>query len=265
MNGERDRAACLDLVFDVGNTETAAGLFDGDRIAAHWRFASDARRTPDEYGVLLRQLLDAAGADRAHLRSATLGSVVPALTGLLGQACESYLDVAARSIDARTPLPIRLDVEEPLTVGADRILNTLAVSRIYATDAVVVDLGTATTYDCVTADGVFLGGVIAPGVRTAAEQLTVRTAKLPRVELRAPATVIGRRTETNLQSGIFWSAVDALDGMVRRIRAEWQKPSVLVVATGGLAALIGPHCETVQVVEPLLTLHGLRLAREYLG
>ncbi|MDQ3555223.1 MAG: type III pantothenate kinase [Gemmatimonadota bacterium] len=254
----------LDLVFDVGNTETVAGLFDGDRIIAHWRFASDPRRTADEQGVLLLQLLHAGGRDERRVRSLTIGSVVPALNEILATAGTRYLGLQPRFIDARTPLPIRLDVEDPLTVGADRVLNTLAASHLYAADTVVVDLGTATTFDCVSAEGAFIGGVIAPGVRNAAEQLTSRTAKLPRVELRAPPRVIGRRTEQCLQSGIFWGAVDAIDGMVRRIRVEWERPAARVVATGGLAELIGPHCATVDAVEPFLTLQGLRLAREHL-
>ncbi|MBA2573058.1 MAG: type III pantothenate kinase [Gemmatimonadetes bacterium] len=254
----------MSLVLDIGNTETVAGLFRGAELLAHWRLASDPRRTSDELGLLLRRFLTEDGFDPASVRTITFGSVVPSLSGVLREACERYLHASAVSIDARTPLPIRLEVDEPLTVGADRIVNTLAASRAYRADSIVVDLGTATTYDCVTADGVFLGGVIAPGVRSAAERLTERTAKLPRVELAQPPAVIGKRTEACLQSGIFYGAVDAVDGMVSRIRAEWNRPDALVVATGGLAALIGPHCRTVRVIEPFLTLQGLRLAREHL-
>lgn len=254
----------MDLVFDVGNTETVAGAFEGGELRAHWRIASDPRRTSDEYGLLLRQLLAAEGLEPSAVRSGTIGSVVPTLTQTLGEACRRFLGVVPVAVDARTPLPIRLDVEEPLTVGADRIVNTLAALRLYHADTIVVDLGTATTYDCITADGVFIGGVISPGVRTAAERLTERTAKLPRVELRAPERVIGRRTEACIQSGIFWGAVDAIDGTVRRIKAEWDRPDALVVATGGLAGLIGPHCATVSSVEPFLTLQGLLFAHEHL-
>lgn len=254
----------MSLVLDIGNTETVAGLFRGDDLLAHWRLASDPRRTPDELGLLLRRCLAEDGFDPREVGAITFGSVVPSLSSVLREACERYLQAHAVGIDAHTPLPIRLEVDEPLTVGADRIVNTLAASRVYRTDSIVVDLGTATTYDCVTADGVFIGGVIAPGVRSAAERLTERTAKLPRVELAHPAVVIGKRTETCLQSGIFYGAVDAVDGMVRRIREEWSRPDALVVATGGLATLIGPHCRTVQLIEPFLTLHGLRLAREHL-
>jgi type III pantothenate kinase len=194
-------ARSLDLVFDVGNTETVAGVFADDRLVAHWRFASDTRKTADEHGVLLLHMLRAHDIGEEWLRSLTVGSVVPAMNEIVAAAAGRYLGLEPRFVDARTPLPIRLDVEEPLTVGADRILNTLAASHAAAGDTIVVDLGTATTFDCVSADGVFVGGVIAPGVHTAAEQLTSRTAKLPRVELRAPPRVIGRRTEQCLGRG----------------------------------------------------------------
>jgi type III pantothenate kinase len=254
----------MDLVFDVGNTETVVGWFDAGRLRGHWRLATDARRTADEYGVMLRQLLAAAGAEPTAA-SATIGSVVPAMTRTLAEACERYLDAPGRAIDARTPLPIRLDVDEPLTVGADRIVNTLAATRLYGVDCVVVDLGTATTFDCITGDGVFIGGVISPGVKTSAANLTERTAKLPRVELVPPERVIGRRTETCIQSGVFYGAVDAIDGTVDRIRTEWGVGELLVVATGGLAELVGPYCRTVQRVEPFLTLQGLEFARAHLA
>jgi type III pantothenate kinase len=255
----------MDLVFDVGNTEIVIGVFDGDELRGHWRIASDARRTPDELGVLLGQLLATEGFEARAVASVTTASVVPPITTVIDTACRRYFGVESVAINARTPLPIRLEVEEPLTVGADRIANTLAASRLYGVDTIVVDLGTATTYDCITAEGTFIGGVIAPGVRTAAERLTERTAKLPRVELKLPRRVIGRRTETCLQSGIFYNAVDAIDGMVRRIRDEWERPDALVVATGGLAPLIGPECTTVTRIEPLLTLHGLRIAHAELA
>jgi type III pantothenate kinase len=157
-------------------------------------------------------------------------------------------------------------VDEPLTVGADRVVNTLAAFTLYQRDTLVVDFGTATTFDCITADGRFVGGVIAPGVRTGAEQLIRRTAKLPAAALVAPERVIGRRTETCLQAGVVFGAADAVSGLVRRIRAEWPgggRP--YVVATGGLASLIAPHVPEIELVEPRLTLIGLRIAAQHLG
>ena len=188
---------------------------------------------------------------------------MPPFTPVLVQAV-AQMECAATVIDGTTPLPIRLDVDEPMTVGADRIVNTLAAARLYGRDTIAVDLGTATSFDCITGDGTFIGGVIAPGVMTGAETLVSRTAKLPRIDLKAPPTVIGRRTEAVLRSGIFYNAVDGIDGIVRRIKAEWQRPDAFVVATGGLAPLIVPHCTTVQHVEPALTLHGLRIALEHI-
>jgi len=250
----------MNLALDVGNTEIAAGLFENRRLVDSWRLATDRHRTPDEYGAYLHHLIGSRGA----IESVTIAAVVPSLIEVLGAASRRAFGVSALAIDSHAGLDIRLEVDEPRTVGADRIVNTLAASRLYHTDTIVVDLGTATTYDCVTADGAFVGGVIAPGVRTAAEHLTGVTAKLPRVELIAPERVIGRRTETCIQSGVFFGAIDAIDGTVRRIREEWLRDRVVVVATGGLAPLLAPRCRTIDFVEPALTLYGIEMAREVL-
>lgn len=247
------------LTFDVGNTETVLGIFRGEELVRHWRLSSHPPRTVDELGLLLRNILHESGVTPDQLTGAALASVVPPLTAAVTGACTRHLGVETVVIDASSPLPIRLDIEEPLTVGADRIANTLAASRMFATDTIAVDLGTATTFDCISGDGVFLGGIIAPGIHTGAETLTRRTARLPRVDLAPPERVIGRRTDSALQSGIFLGAVEAIDGIVRRIKEEWT-PDTLVVATGGLARLLAPHCRTVDRTEPFLTLHGVRLA-----
>jgi type III pantothenate kinase len=251
------------LVFDVGNTETTVGLFDGEALRGHWRLTTDVDRTPDEIALLIRALLASKDIDPSGIDRAAIGSVVPALTAPLAEACEQATGAKPLIIDARSPLPIRLDVEEPLTVGADRLINTLAASRIYGRDTIVVDLGTATTYDCITADGVFLGGVIAPGVRTSAETLFRRTSKLPATEIAPPERVIGRRTEECIRSGVVFGNAEAIDGLVRRIKAEWPGGGVpLVVATGGLASVFQPFCKEFDLVEPYLTLNGLRIAHE---
>jgi type III pantothenate kinase len=206
-----------------------------------------------------------SGFDSDVIDSAVIASVVPPLTPLLVEMCERHIGVPVASIDATSALPVRLDVEEPLSVGADRIANTLAAATLYRRDTIAVDLGTATTFDLITADGDFAGGVISPGVQTGAETLVRRTAKLPRIDLeRRPESVIGRRTETALRSGIFFGAVDAIDGIVDRLKAEWGRPEAWVVATGGLATLIAPHCRTVDHIEPFLTLHGLAIAHQHL-
>lgn len=248
------------LAFDVGNTEIVLGLFQDSELIDHWRIATYPERTVDELGLLVRGLIRESGYDADEVRAAVIGSVVPQVTAVAAEMAERHLAARVLVITASTRIPIRLDVDEPLSVGADRIVNTLAASQIYRRDTIVVDLGTATTFDCITGDGVFIGGVIAPGVRTGAETLVRRTARLPRVDLSPPPAVIGRRTDTSLGSGIFYGAVESIDGIVRRIREEWQRPQALVIATGGLAPLLGPHCRTVERIEPFITLFGLDLA-----
>ena len=168
-------------------------------------------------------------------------------------------------IDARAKLPIKLDVEEPFTVGADRIANTLATSRIHKRDAIVVDLGTATTYDCITADGTFLGGVIQPGIMISADTLFRRTAQLPATDIVPPKKVIARRTDECIRAGVLYGAVDSIDGIVRRIKREWPgKKAPLVIATGGMAEAVKPHSAELELVDPFLTLKGIRLGYELL-
>jgi type III pantothenate kinase len=254
------------LVFDVGNTETTIGLFEGELLVANWRIVTEVSRTPDELMLVIRALIAARGLPLDRVDGVAIGSVVPALTDPLREACSGLFGARPIVIDGRSPLPITLDVEEPLTVGADRIINTLAASRLYGRDTIAVDLGTATTYDCITADGVFLGGVIAPGVRTSAETLFRRTSKLPATELFPPQRVIGRRTEECIRSGVIYGAADAVDGIVRRIKAEWPTPrQPLVLATGGLAEVIAPLCREVELVDTTLTMVGLRMAHELLA
>jgi type III pantothenate kinase len=256
----------MQLVVDVGNTETVFGVMaDGDEPRYHWRISTQVPRTVDEYGHLLRGLLHEVGLEGATLERAVLGSVVPGASDVLVPTLERLVSCPPIVVDADSPLPIRLDVEEPRTVGADRIVNTLAAKEIFGCDTIVIDLGTATTFDCITAEGAFVGGVIAPGVSAGLEWLGRRTAKLPRVELVEPELVVGRRTETCIRSGIFYSVIDGVDGIVGRIRSEWARPEALVVATGGFASIVGEHLATVERMEPYLTLRGLGLAGELLG
>lgn len=256
----------MQLVVDVGNTESVVGVVRGDRdLIAHWRVSSTVPRTVDEMTVLLEALLRRATSDRKALTGGVIGSVVPSTTYVWMDAVERLVHGPVVSVGPDSDLPIVLDVEEPLTVGADRIVNTLAARELFARDTVAVDLGTATTYDCITAEGVFLGGVIAPGLSAGLDWLAARTAKLPRVEFAPPARVVGRRTEACIQSGVFYSVVDGVDGVVRRIKEEWERPDALVVATGGYSKLLGPHLSTVDRVEPFLTLLGLAMAGRHLA
>jgi type III pantothenate kinase len=252
------------LVFDVGNTELTVGLFSEAELRGHWRVMTDVPRTPDEFGVLLRSLLDARGFRAEDVTDVAIGSVVPRVTGPLSRACAEYFEVSDPLIvDARAALPIQLQVDEPMTVGADRLINTLAASRLYGRDAIVVDLGTATTFDCITAEGVFLGGVIAPGIATASESLTRRTSKLPATELSIPARAIGTRTEDCIRAGVMFGAADSIDGIVGRIKKEWpRKQTPIVVATGGFAETVAAICTSFDRVEPYLTLQGLQIAHE---
>ncbi|MFL5561440.1 MAG: type III pantothenate kinase [Gemmatimonadaceae bacterium] len=253
------------LAFDVGNTETTVGLFDSVELRAHWRLTTDAGRTSDEVGLDLRTLLASIDVRHSAIVGAAIASVVPPATGPLAAACVRWLGVTPIIIDGSSALPITLRVDEPLTVGADRIVNTLAASRLYRQDAIVVDLGTATTFDCITADGVFLGGVIMPGVRTSAETLIRRTSKLPATDLVAPRRVIGTRTEECIRAGVMLGSADAIDGIVRRIRAEWPSGGrPICVATGGLAEQFKTLCTSFDRVEPSLTLQGIQLAHEHL-
>lgn len=255
------------LTFDVGNSETTIGMFEGERLVHHWRLVTDLPRTADEYGVLLRTLLTSVELTPAAVQGAAIGSVVPLVTAPLHDACQRWLRVErVQIVDARSRLPITLDVDEPLTVGADRIVNTLAASRRYRRDAIVVDLGTATTFDCITRAGVFLGGVIAPGVQSSADTLFRRTAKLPATELVIPARTIGRRTEECVRAGVMFGAAESIEGIVRRILAEWptdERP--MVIGTGGLAETFAPLCRSFDEVAPYLTLEGLAMAYALLG
>lgn len=256
----------MQLVVDVGNTETVVGLVTGTtELVAHWRVSSSVPRTADEMRALIRAFLAGDGIDETRIRRAVIGSVVPAVNQVWVKTLDRIVQGEVFEIGPASGLPIRLDVDEPLTVGADRIVNTLAARELYHADTIVVDLGTATTFDCITADGEFLGGVISPGLAAGLDWLAARTAKLPRVELRPPERVIGRRTETCIQSGVFYQVVGGVDGIVRRIKEEWERPDARVVATGGFATPIGPHLQTVDHVEPFLTLYGLAMAGAHLG
>jgi type III pantothenate kinase len=254
------------LTLDIGNTEITVGLFVGNDVEAHWRLTTNPDRTPDEWGSAIGGFLLQAGHSPNEVRAVCLASVAPAVTQSIVEGITIITGCTGIRVDALSPLPVKLDVDEPLTVGADRIVNVLAAVELFQADSIVVDFGTATTFDCVTGDSRFFGGVIMPGLRTSADQLTRRAAKLPATELRAPNRVIGRRTEECIQSGVLFGAADAVDGIVQRITREWpdgQKPRV--VATGGLAAIVAPLTTTIELTDPDLTLRGLRIAARHLG
>jgi len=258
------------LAFDIGNTETTVGLFAGDGLVTHWRLHTTPQRTPDEWAAAFTAQLTQAGHSTEEIRAAIVASVAPQVTHSVSDGIQAATRREPVQVDGRSKLPVVLDVDEPLTVGADRIVNTLAAVELFKQDTIVVDFGTATTFDCITLDakrgGRFIGGVIMPGVRTASDELVRKTAKLPATELLPPTHAIGRRTEDCIRVGVLWGTADAVDGLVRRIKAEWpSKTRPIVVATGGLAALVAPLCKEIESVHADLTLIGLRIAATALG
>jgi type III pantothenate kinase len=254
------------LTLDIGNTEITVGLFQAHALLAHWRLTTNPDRTPDEWSGAIGGFLIQAGHSPDEVKAVCLASVAPTVTQSVVEGVAKATGRTGVAVHANSPLPVTLDVDEPLTVGADRIVNVLAAVELYHADIVVVDFGTATSFDCITADARFIGGVIMPGIRTAADQLTRRAAKLPATELKAPSRVIGRRTEDCIQAGVLYGAADAVDGIVRRIRAEWpggESPGV--IATGGLAPVVAPLTTSIERTHPDLTLQGLRIAAGHLG
>ena len=249
------------LTIDVGNTNITLGLYEGEARKAAWRLATEHERMPDEYGLQLLGLLGHAGVAPPQLTGAVLASVVPPLTGTFHQACVNYLGIAPLVVDAGVKTGVRIRYEDPKAVGADRVADAAAARRLYGTPACVVDFGTATTFDAISAEGDYLGGAIAPGIGIAAEALFHRTAKLPRVDLARPPAAIGRNTVHAIQSGMLFGYAGLVEGMVARFRQELG-PGTKVIGTGGLAELVAAETAVIEVVAPWLTLEGLRIIWE---
>lgn len=248
------------LAVDVGNSETVVGLFRGREPVHFWRLTS-GRATADEISLQVEQLLHRDGGAQGRGMAAVVCSVAPTLTLQWLRALESLTGRAPVEVSAATAKSLPIRYLDPGSVGADRIANAVAARAIYGTPAIVVDLGTATTFDCVSRQGAYIGGVIVPGVMTAAEELFRRAGRIPRVELRKPPRAIGRTTEEALQSGMLWGTAGQVDALVRRIALE-MKGTPHVIATGGLARVIASECETINVVDEALTLKGMRLVWE---
>lgn len=244
------------LVIDLGNTNVIIGIYDGDALAASWRFATAIDRTPDEYGVLARQLI--SGTIAENLDGAIVASVVPPLNGTIAEMVRKYFGLEAVFVEAgvKTGLPIRTD--NPLEVGADRIANAVAAFELYGGPTIVVDFGTATTFDLVSARGEYRGGVIAPGLTISAEALYSRAARLPRVDIRRPQQLIGTNTVASMQSGIYFGYLGLVDGILTRMKRE--VPGLKkIVATGTIAGLLAHDCPQIDTVDPELTLVGLKV------
>lgn len=248
------------LVMDAGNTTTVVGIFDGDRRVAHWRLSS-ILHTSDEFGVYLLTLLSTAGVGPSQIDSAILSSVVPPLDVPICEAIKTYMGVDCLRVDAFIDTGMEIRYAAPREVGADRIVNAVGGKYKYGAPLIVADYGTAITFDVVSPDGAYLGGVIAPGLVSGIEALFGRTAKLPQVGVELPPSVIGRNTNESIQSGILFGNAGLTDHLVERIRRELGVRAP-VVATGGHAALMATLAESIDHVEPWLTLDGLRVIHE---
>ncbi|WP_375427852.1 type III pantothenate kinase [uncultured Sphingomonas sp.] len=252
------------LAIDAGNTNVVFALVEGRRIRARWRIATDPRRTADEYAVWLIQLLQIEGYERKDVTSVVLATVVPRALHNLQVLARKYFGVEAM-IAGRAPLEwgIAIDVDEPASLGADRAVNTIAAHALHPGDLIVIDFGTATTFDVSDYQGAYKGGIIAPGINLSLDALVTAAAKLPRIAVEAPVTsgVIGRNTVDQMQIGIFWGYVAMIEGLVARLQVEVGRP-VKVIATGGLATLFQPHTPVFDAVEPDLTIQGLAIMVE---
>ncbi len=249
------------LVIDVGNTNTSLGVYDGPRLLVSWRLTSRREQTADEYGVFIQTLLQTRRIEARQITAVALSNVVPPVQQTLEQMCQEYFGVLPFTVEPGVNVTMPLLVENPKEVGADRVVNAVAAVTLYGAPLIVIDFGTATTFDCISPRGEFLGGAIAPGLQVAAEALTARAARLYRVELVRPKEAIGRDTVTNLQSGLVYGYAGLVDGLVERLKGEMEGDPT-VVATGGLAQMIREVTRSIRHVNPNLTLEGLHLIWE---
>jgi len=249
------------LVIDVGNSNTVLGIYQGAELKQDWRVGTDKYRTVDEYAMLINDLFHLAGLDFSDLQDVIVSSVVPPMLNTVDGLCRKYFHLTPYVVGPgiRTGMPIQYD--NPREVGADRIVNAVAAYEKYHAELIVVDFGTATTFDVVSASGSYLGGAIAPGVGIAADALFERASKLPRVEFARPAQIIAKNTVNSMQAGIFFGYVGLVEGIVSRMKEEMKKDP-RVIATGGLAAPIAAATGCIDQVEPFLTLDGLRIIYE---
>jgi type III pantothenate kinase len=246
------------LAIDIGNTNLTLGLYDSNNMAAHWRLATDYARMPDEYGLQFQGLLQNAKHTVKDVTGICLASVVPQITGRVTQACREYLDLEPFVVDVGIKTGIKVRYDDPKSVGADRIADAVAVMYLYGGPACVIDFGTATTFNAITKDGEYLGGAITAGITLATEALFTHAAKLPRIDLQRPPSIIGRNTVHAMQAGLLFGYVSMVEGMVERFRKELG-PGMKVIATGGQAEIVAQETDVIQIIAPWLTLDGLRL------
>jgi type III pantothenate kinase len=249
------------LVIDIGNTNTSLGVFDGVKLAVHWRLTTARARTVDEWGVLTRNLFALANLDFKSIDAIAIASVVPPLNFTLKRMAETYFQVTPLFVDHLTETGVAILYDPPSDVGADRIVDAVAAIHKYGAPCTVVDFGTATTFDAINSKGEYLGGVIAPGITISSDALYERAAKLPRVEIKRPQRVVGSSTVEAMQSGLYHGYVGLVDGILRRMVDELGG-TARVIATGGLAPLIAKGSEFIETVDETLTLEGLRLVHD---
>jgi type III pantothenate kinase len=249
------------LAFDVGNTTIAVGLFRGKKLVKSWKIKTDSDKTGDEYGATLLNLIQVAGLQAKTISGTIISSVVPPLTPVIEDVCREYFGTTASVVGPglKTGMPILY--ENPLEVGADRITAAVAAFEKYGGPAIVVDFGTATTFDAVSAKGEYLGGAIAPGIQIAAEALYLKTARLPRIEIRKPKRAIGRTTVSSMQSGLYFGYIGLVTNTIEEVRKELGK-NVRVIATGGFGSQITSELPVIEAYEPDLVLEGLRIIDE---
>ncbi len=250
------------LVIDVGNTNTVLGLYEGKALEEHWRVATNPLTTTDELGVLYRALFASHGISSEVVGAAIVSSVVPPIDHAVRRACRRYFGVEAQFVGPQTELGIGVQYDNPHEIGADRLVNAVAAFQRYQSACIIIDFGTATTFDVVDQRGDYLGGVIAPGLGVSLDALIARAAKLPKVEIRKPESIMGRNTVSAIQAGTVYGYIGLVDGIVRRIIEAHPGETFRVLATGGLAGLIGGDSAYIETVEPFLTLEGLRLIHE---
>ena len=246
------------LCIDVGNTNIKYGIFDGDKLAVSFRVATDLKRTSDEYGTKLVDMLAVKGIRAEQIHGAIVSSVIPSLNYTISHMCSGYLDIDPILVGPGTKTEHNLRVDNAREVGADRIVNDVAAIRKYGAPVVVIDFGTATTFNIINENREFIGGVIAPGIKGSLESLVNSTAKLPRVEIEIPKSVIGKNTTTNMQAGIVFGFAGLVDYIVRKIKREMKCPDMQVVATGGFSEIIASEISCIDHVDKLLTLQGLK-------
>lgn len=244
------------LAVDIGNTHTVLGLYRDEELWENWRIATDLKKTEDEYAILLSELLATAGHGMREIKAVVISSTVPPLINIWTMLSEKYFERSPLVVTADFDLGMPILLDHPEETGPDRIVNGIAAIRKYGHSLIVVDLGTANTFDCISAQGEYLGGAIAPGIYPSINAMATSTAKLPKIELQVPQKALGKNTNDALESGIIYGFVGQIDGIVKRLKAE-MGGEVKVIATGGMAKVIADISETIDVVDPLLTLDGL--------